>query len=111
VTIKSYDQGLCTKGEIPSTAETVSKIEDTTGLPGGDLCWSLQWIKDYKTKYEAKEAELIFTRSLLQRAAMIPPDQYQTVRGFFEKKRAAEVLVRQQTQFHPDRSTRYRGWY
>jgi hypothetical protein len=51
------------------------------------------------TYVRAKEAELIFTRSLLQRAATIQPDQYQTVRGFFEKIRAAEqapvVLVRQ----------------
>jgi hypothetical protein len=44
----------------------------------------------YKTSYEVKNCELIFTRALAQRASTIPADQYQTVRGFFERIRAAE---------------------
>ena len=52
----------------------------------------------YKTSYEVKNGELIFNRTLAQRAATIPVAQYQSVRSFFEKIRAAEqapvVLVR-----------------
>jgi hypothetical protein len=44
----------------------------------------------YETKYEVKNGELIFTRTLAQRAATIPPEQYQGVRSFYEKMRAAE---------------------
>jgi hypothetical protein len=44
----------------------------------------------YKTSYEVKNGELLFTRSLALRAVTIPADQYQTVRSFFEKIRAAE---------------------
>jgi len=44
----------------------------------------------YKTSYEVKNGELLFTRSLAQHAVTIPADQYQTVRSFFEKIRAAE---------------------
>lgn len=52
----------------------------------------------YTTSYEVKNGELVFIRSLAQRAATIPAGQYQSVRSFFEKIRAAEqapvVLVR-----------------
>lgn len=52
----------------------------------------------YKTSYEVKSGELVFVRSLAQKATTIPADQYQTVRNFFAKIRAAEqapvVLVR-----------------
>ena len=52
----------------------------------------------YKTSYAVKDRELVFTRTLAQRASSIPVDQYQLVRSFFEKIRAAEqapvVLVR-----------------
>jgi len=52
----------------------------------------------YKTSYEVKDGELVFKRALAQRASTIPVEQYQTVRSFFEKIRAAEqapvVLVR-----------------
>jgi len=52
----------------------------------------------YKTSYEVKDGELVFTRTLAQRAGSIPVDQYQSVRTFFEKIRAAEqapvVLIR-----------------
>lgn len=52
----------------------------------------------YKTSYEVKDGELVFTRTLAQRAGSIPVDQYQSVRNFFEKIRAAEqapvVLIR-----------------
>jgi hypothetical protein len=44
----------------------------------------------YKTTYDVKNGELIFTRMLAQRAGSIPVDPYQTVRGFFERIRAAE---------------------
>jgi hypothetical protein len=52
----------------------------------------------YKTSYNVKDGELTFTRTLAQRAGRIPAEQYQSVRSFFEKIRAAEqapvVLVR-----------------
>jgi hypothetical protein len=44
----------------------------------------------YETKYEVKGGDLVFTRSLSQRAATIPPEQYQLVRGFFSSIRSAE---------------------
>jgi len=53
----------------------------------------------YKTTYEVKGDELIYTRRLAQHAATIPANQYQSVRSFFERIRAAEqapvVLARQ----------------
>jgi hypothetical protein len=52
----------------------------------------------YKTSYEVKNGELVYTRALTQRATTIPSDQYQMVRKFFENIRAAEqapvVLVK-----------------
>lgn len=52
----------------------------------------------YKTSYEVKDGALTFTRTLAQRAGTIPAEQYQSVRSFFEKIRAAEqapvVLIR-----------------
>ena len=44
----------------------------------------------YETKYEIKEGELIFTRTLAQRAGTIPAQDYQRVRNFYERIRAAE---------------------
>ena len=44
----------------------------------------------YKTSYEVKNGELVYTRALTQRATTIPSDQYQMVRKFFENIRAAE---------------------
>jgi Domain of Unknown Function with PDB structure (DUF3857)/Transglutaminase-like superfamily len=44
----------------------------------------------YKTSYEVKNGELFFTRALSQQAATIPAEQYETVRKFFERIRAAE---------------------
>jgi hypothetical protein len=44
----------------------------------------------YKTTYEVKNEELIFTRSLALRAGTIPATEYQVIRNFFEKIRAAE---------------------
>ncbi len=44
----------------------------------------------YATSYEVKEGSLVFTRKLVQKAATIPPEQYNSVRSFFEKIRAAE---------------------
>jgi hypothetical protein len=44
----------------------------------------------YKTTYLVKDGQLTFTRNLTQLAATIPAAQYQSVRSFFEKIRAAE---------------------
>jgi len=44
----------------------------------------------YKTSYEVKNGELVFTRALTQRAGTIPAAQYQVIRSFFERIRAAE---------------------
>ena len=44
----------------------------------------------YKTSYEVKNDQLVFTRALTQRAATIPAAQYQAIRSFFERIRAAE---------------------
>jgi transglutaminase-like putative cysteine protease len=44
----------------------------------------------YATTYEVKEGNLIFTRKLVQKASTIPAEQYNSVRIFFEKIRAAE---------------------
>jgi len=52
----------------------------------------------YATNYDVKDGELIFSRKLVQRATTIPVEQYNSVRSFFERIRAAEqapvVLVR-----------------
>lgn len=44
----------------------------------------------YQTSYAVKDGELVFTRALSQKATTIPSDQYQSVRSFYEKIRAAE---------------------
>jgi len=44
----------------------------------------------YTTSYEVKNGELLFSRKLIQRATTIPVEQYNSVRSFFEKIRAAE---------------------
>ena len=44
----------------------------------------------YKTSYEVKSGQLLFIRTLSQRAGTIPADQYQAVRAFFDRMRAAE---------------------
>ncbi|HVQ38911.1 MAG TPA: transglutaminase domain-containing protein, partial [Pyrinomonadaceae bacterium] len=44
----------------------------------------------YKTTYAVKDGELTFTRALAQRAGTIPVAEYQAVRRFFERIRAAE---------------------
>jgi hypothetical protein len=44
----------------------------------------------YATTYEARDGQLLFTRKLIQHAATIPVEQYNSVRGFFERMRAAE---------------------
>jgi len=52
----------------------------------------------YKTTYIVKDDQLVFTRNLKLLASTIPIAQYQSVRSFFEKIRAAEqapvVLVK-----------------
>jgi hypothetical protein len=42
------------------------------------------------SNYEVKGDELVFTRKLVQKASTIPVEQYNIVRTFFEKIRAAE---------------------
>ena len=44
----------------------------------------------YAATYEVKDNQLLFTRSLMMRAATIPVEQYATVRSFFERIRATE---------------------
>ena len=44
----------------------------------------------YKTSYEVKAGELLFSRSLAQKAGTIPVEQYQAVRTFYQRVRAAE---------------------
>lgn len=44
----------------------------------------------YKTTYDVKNGELVFTRALTQRATTLPAAQYQVIRRFFEQMRAAE---------------------
>jgi len=44
----------------------------------------------YSTSYETKDGQLVFTRRLVQRATTIPVEQYDSVRKFFERIRAAE---------------------
>ncbi|HVS21427.1 MAG TPA: transglutaminase family protein, partial [Pyrinomonadaceae bacterium] len=44
----------------------------------------------YSTNYEVKDGQLVFTRKLVQRAATIPVEQYNSVRSFYERIRAAE---------------------
>jgi len=52
----------------------------------------------YTTSYVVKDGQLLFTRTLVVRPAVIPVSDYPKVRGFFERIRAAEqspvVLVR-----------------
>ncbi len=44
----------------------------------------------YSTTYEVKDGELLFTRKLTQHASRIPAEQYESVRKFYERIRAAE---------------------
>jgi hypothetical protein len=45
----------------------------------------------YRTTYDVKNGELVFSRTMAVRAGTIPLEQYATVRGFFAKIRAAEA--------------------
>jgi hypothetical protein len=45
---------------------------------------------NYASTYEVKDGQLIFTRTFTTRAAIIPADQYQSVRSFYERIRSAE---------------------
>jgi hypothetical protein len=44
----------------------------------------------YTASYEVKDGQLVFTRSLVQRAATIPVEKYADVRTFFGRVRASE---------------------
>ncbi|HUE84290.1 MAG TPA: DUF3857 domain-containing transglutaminase family protein [Pyrinomonadaceae bacterium] len=52
----------------------------------------------YTTKYEVANGELVYTRSLAQQAGTVPAQQYEAVRNFYSRIRAAEqapvVLLR-----------------
>ncbi len=54
----------------------------------------------YKTTYEVKGGELLFSRKMAVKAGTIPAAEYQSVRSFYEKVRAADqapvVLMRKQ---------------
>ena len=45
----------------------------------------------YKTTYEVKNGDLFFTRMMAVRSGTIPADQYESVRKFYERIRAAEL--------------------
>jgi hypothetical protein len=45
---------------------------------------------DYTASYEVKDGQLVYTRSLVQRASVIPVEKYKDVRNFFGKVRASE---------------------
>ncbi len=44
----------------------------------------------YSATYEVKDGQLVFTRTLVQRSATIPADQYDKLRTFFGRIRATE---------------------
>jgi hypothetical protein len=44
----------------------------------------------YTASYEVKDGQLVFTRSLVQRAATVPVEKYTDVRSFFGRVRASE---------------------
>ncbi len=44
----------------------------------------------YAATYAVKDNQLQFIRTMITRASTIPPEQYQSVRGFYERIRAAE---------------------
>jgi hypothetical protein len=44
----------------------------------------------YATKYETKDGQLVFTRRLIMRNAMVPAKEYSSVRDFFARILAAE---------------------
>ena len=79
--------------EARAFAETV-RVRLPAGFDVDELPDPLKLQADfgtYETKYEVSGGELIFTRSLSQRAATIPPNQYNGVRSFYERIRAAEM--------------------
>lgn len=45
---------------------------------------------DYTASYEVKDGLLVYTRSLVQRASVIPVEKYKDVRNFFGQVRASE---------------------
>ncbi|MGB7924459.1 MAG: DUF3857 domain-containing protein [Pyrinomonadaceae bacterium] len=44
----------------------------------------------YATTYDVKDGNLVFTRALVQRSVTVPVEEYQKVRSFYERIRAAE---------------------
>jgi Domain of Unknown Function with PDB structure (DUF3857)/Transglutaminase-like superfamily len=60
----------------------VDELPDTVNIETG--------FGSYRTSYEVQNGELVFKRTLSQRAATIPVEKYDVVRKFFESIRAAE---------------------
>jgi transglutaminase-like putative cysteine protease len=79
LTAKTYSETV--KVKIPSGFD-VDEMPDAVNLKTS--------FGTYATTYEVKDGQLIFTRKLLQNAAIIPVDQYNSVRSFYERIRAAE---------------------
>jgi hypothetical protein len=44
----------------------------------------------YTASYEVKDGQLLYTRSLVQRAAVVPVEKYKDIRSFFGQMRASE---------------------
>jgi hypothetical protein len=44
----------------------------------------------YTASYEVKDGQLVYTRSLVQRASVVPVEKYMDVRNFFGRVRASE---------------------
>ena len=44
----------------------------------------------YTASYEVKDGQLVYTRSLVQRAAVVPVEKYKDIRSFFGQVRASE---------------------
>ncbi|MFL6284342.1 MAG: DUF3857 domain-containing protein [Pyrinomonadaceae bacterium] len=44
----------------------------------------------YTASYEVKDGQLLYTRSLIQRAAVVPVEKYKDIRSFFGQVRASE---------------------
>lgn len=44
----------------------------------------------YTASYEVKDGQLVYTRSLIQRAAVVPVEKYKDIRSFFGQVRASE---------------------
>jgi len=81
VVLDSYAFTETVKVKLPAGFD-VDELPDAVNLEAS--------FGSYKTSYEVKSGELVYRRTLAQRAGTIPVDKYNSVRTFFEKIRAAE---------------------